>query len=160
MMVLFTVYGKFNINNCGKFGRKLVCFNGLGWGFLTWGGIWALPCHNLVYLHFTVKCTELIAQKDKLIKELREELKLADDMFIKDQGKQKEDLWLLAERIENQLKVMRNVYKNELQLIEVRDVINKKNWVGQYLVILYTEIIPQNLIWQDGCGCAVRRISN
>jgi hypothetical protein len=83
-----------------------------------------------------VKCTELIAQKDKLIKELREELNLADDVFVKDQEKQKEDLWLLAERIENQVKMMRNVYKNELKLIEVRDVINTNlGWLVVWLFI-------------------------
>jgi hypothetical protein len=81
-----------------------------------------------------VKCTELIAQKDKLIKELREELNLADDIFVKDQEKQKEDLWRLAERIENQVKMMRNVYKNELKLIEVKDVINTNlDWLVVWL---------------------------
>jgi hypothetical protein len=51
-----------------------------------------------------VKYAELIAQKDMLIKELKTELKLADERFDKDQKKQKEDLWLLTERIENQVK--------------------------------------------------------
>ncbi|XP_069705691.1 dynein regulatory complex protein 1 isoform X2 [Periplaneta americana] len=64
------------------------------------------------------KCAELIAQKDQLIKELKLELKLADELFDEDQKKQKEDLWLLAERIDNQVKVMRRGYKEELKLIE------------------------------------------
>jgi hypothetical protein len=67
-----------------------------------------------------VKCTELIAQKDILIKELRKELKMADVRFDTDQKKQKEDLWTLAERFDNQIKVMRNAYKDELKLIEVK----------------------------------------
>jgi hypothetical protein len=69
-----------------------------------------------------VKCAELIAQKDVLIKELRTELKLADERFDKDQKKQKEDLWILAERIDNQIKVMRKAYKDELKLTEVKKV--------------------------------------
>lgn len=69
-----------------------------------------------------MKYAELIAQKDMLIKELKTELKLADERFDKDQKKQKEDLWLLTERIENQVKVMRKAYKEELKLIEVREV--------------------------------------
>ncbi|KDR12480.1 dynein regulatory complex protein 1 isoform X2 [Zootermopsis nevadensis] len=65
-----------------------------------------------------VKCAELISQKDKLIKELKTELRLADERFEKDQEKQKEDLWLVTERIDNQVKVMRKAYKDELKLIE------------------------------------------
>lgn len=76
-------------------------------------------------MFFAVKCAELIAQKDMLIKELRKELKLADERFDKDQKKQKEDLWLLAERIDNQIKVMRKAYKAELKLTEVKNVVAK-----------------------------------
>lgn len=72
-----------------------------------------------------MKCAELIAQKDMLINELKKELRLADERFNKDQKKQREDLWLLAERIDNQVKVMRKAYKEELKLIEVREVIVK-----------------------------------
>lgn len=72
-----------------------------------------------------MKCAELIAQKDMLINELKKELRLADEHFNKDQKKQREDLWLLAERIDNQVKVMRKAYKEELKLIEVREVIVK-----------------------------------
>ena len=66
------------------------------------------------------KCAELIEQKDMLIAELKKELKRADECFEKDQKKQKEDLWLLAERIDSQVKVMKRAYKQELKLIEVR----------------------------------------
>jgi hypothetical protein len=78
-----------------------------------------------LYMHFAVKCAELISQKDMIIKELKMELRLADEHFDKDQKKQKEDLWLLTERIENQVKVMRKAYKEELKLIEVREVTMK-----------------------------------
>lgn len=78
---------------------------------------------NFICLHFAVKCEELIAQKDILIKELRKELKLADERFDIDQTKQKEDLRILAERVENQIKVMRNAYKDELKLTEVKNLL-------------------------------------
>jgi dynein regulatory complex protein 1 len=72
-----------------------------------------------------VKCAEIIAQKDILIKELRKELKLADERFGTDQKKQKEDLRILAERVDNQIKVMRNAYKDELKLTEVKKIKKK-----------------------------------
>ncbi|KAJ9601346.1 hypothetical protein L9F63_000484, partial [Diploptera punctata] len=87
-----------------------------------------------------IKCGELIAQKDMLIAELKKELKIADECFDKDQKKQKEDLWLLAERIDSQVKVMKRAYKQELKLIE--DVMdsertqlmeaNNKKWESLY----------------------------
>ena len=72
-----------------------------------------------------MKCAELIAQKDMLIKELRKELKLADERFDEDQMKQKEDLRILAERIDNQIKVMRKAYKDELKLTEVKKLLQE-----------------------------------
>jgi hypothetical protein len=86
-----------------------------------------------------VKCAELIAQKDTLIEQLNMELKLADEHFDKDQKKQKEDLWLLAERIDNQVKVMKKAYKEELKLIEVREVTTETQvgWLVGSFMILY-----------------------
>lgn len=78
---------------------------------------------NFICLHFAVKCEELIAQKDILIKELRKELKLADERFDTDQKKQKEDLRILAERVDNQIKVMRDAYKDELKITEVKNLL-------------------------------------
>jgi hypothetical protein len=48
---------------------------------------------------------------------------LADERFDIDQTKQKEDLRILAERVENQIKVMRNAYKDELKLTEVKNLL-------------------------------------
>lgn len=83
--------------------------------------------HNFICLHFAVKCAELISQKDILIKELRKELKLADERFDTDQKKQKEDLRILAERVDNQIKVMKNAYKNELKLTQVKNLLQKRD---------------------------------
>ncbi|PSN49548.1 Dynein regulatory complex protein 1 [Blattella germanica] len=99
------------------------------------------------------KCAELIAQKDVLIKELKKELKVADEHFDKDQKKQKEDLWTLAERIDNQVKVMKRAYKQELKLIE--DVMeferaqlvemNNKKWEALYRERKELEVKHMNL---------------
>nr|CAD7399910.1 unnamed protein product [Timema poppensis] len=66
-----------------------------------------------------VKCSELMSQKDQLIQELRKELHLADDRFMRDQRRQKQDLGLLCERIDQQVVVMGRAYKQELLLVEV-----------------------------------------
>nr|CAD7263803.1 unnamed protein product [Timema shepardi] len=68
--------------------------------------------------HQRVKCSELMSQKDQLIQELRKELHLADDRFMRDQRRQKQDLGLLCERIDQQVVVMGRAYKQELLLIE------------------------------------------
>uniref|UniRef100_A0A1B6H2U9 Dynein regulatory complex protein 1 n=1 Tax=Cuerna arida TaxID=1464854 RepID=A0A1B6H2U9_9HEMI len=64
------------------------------------------------------KCVDLITQKDKLIEELKAELKAGDVRFVKDQQKQAEDIALLVERIDNQITIMRRAYRRELVLIE------------------------------------------
>jgi hypothetical protein len=86
-----------------------------------------ISIHNFICLYFAVKCAELITQKDIMIKELRKELKLADERFDTDQKKQKEDLRILAERVDNQIKVMRNAYKDELKLTEVKNLLQKRD---------------------------------
>nr|CAD7426698.1 unnamed protein product [Timema monikensis] len=90
--------------------------------------------------HQRVKCSELMSQKDQLIQELRKELHLADDRFMRDQRRQKQDLGLLCERIDQQVVVMGRAYKQELLLVE--DAISrerhqlieagKKKWEGLY----------------------------
>nr|CAD7392390.1 unnamed protein product [Timema cristinae] len=74
--------------------------------------------------HQRVKCSELMSQKDQLIQELRKELHLADDRFMRDQRRQKQDLGLLCERIDQQVVVMGRAYKQELLLVE--------KWEGLY----------------------------
>lgn len=71
----------------------------------------------------TGKCNELINQKNTLIEDLRRELEIADIRFRKDQEKQREDIAILVDRIDNQVNVMRRAYKQELKLIEVRLIV-------------------------------------
>lgn len=49
------------------------------------------------------KCDEVLAKKDQVIAELKEELRKADNKYFDDQKKQKDDIKLLIERIENQV---------------------------------------------------------
>lgn len=50
------------------------------------------------------KCYEVLGRKDQVIAELKEELRKAEDKYFDDQKKQKDDIKLLIERIENQVK--------------------------------------------------------
>ncbi|XP_066991987.2 dynein regulatory complex protein 1 [Anabrus simplex] len=86
------------------------------------------------------RCMDLLDQKDRLIEDLKKELKRADDLFARDQRKQKDDLALLVQRIDNQVEVMQNAYRQELVLIEEAINIehqqllevNEKHWENLY----------------------------
>ncbi|RZF47211.1 hypothetical protein LSTR_LSTR004920 [Laodelphax striatellus] len=64
------------------------------------------------------KCKQLLEKKDVVIKRLQEELRMAELRFIKDQEKQSADMNLLVFRINEQIKIMRKVVKNQIALIE------------------------------------------
>lgn len=66
------------------------------------------------------RCTDLINQKDALIKDFKEELKLADERFMSDRSDMLEDISILARRIDEQVLVMKKSYFSELGQIEVR----------------------------------------
>ncbi|XP_057628838.1 dynein regulatory complex protein 1 isoform X2 [Chionomys nivalis] len=83
-----------------------------------------------------VHCAGLIEDKNKLISELQQELKIKDDQYVKDLKKQSDDISLLLERMEEQV---RNVMKNFRQeLIHIEKAFelerqellssNKKKW--------------------------------
>ncbi|XP_062979855.1 dynein regulatory complex protein 1 [Elgaria multicarinata webbii] len=81
-------------------------------------------------------CATLIEEKNKLISELQQELKSKDDQYVKDLRKQTEDINLLLERMEEQIRnVMKNYRRELLQIekafeLERRELItsNKKKW--------------------------------
>ncbi|XP_060106564.1 dynein regulatory complex protein 1 [Heteronotia binoei] len=81
-------------------------------------------------------CALLIEEKNKLISELQQELKSKDDQYVKDLKKQSDDINLLLERMEEQIKnVMRNYRRELLQIekafeLERREQLssNKKKW--------------------------------
>ncbi|XP_020039221.2 dynein regulatory complex protein 1 isoform X1 [Castor canadensis] len=81
-------------------------------------------------------CAGLIEDKNKLISELQQELKVKDDQFVKDLKKQSEDISLLLERMEEQVKNMMKNFRQELHHIEKAFEVerqellssNKKKW--------------------------------
>ncbi|XP_028352767.1 dynein regulatory complex protein 1 [Physeter macrocephalus] len=83
-----------------------------------------------------VHCAGLIEDKNKLISELQQELKTKDDQYVKDLKKQSGDIFLLLERMEEQVKNVMKTFRQELQHIEKafeverRELLtsNKKKW--------------------------------
>ncbi|GAB1297254.1 Dynein regulatory complex protein 1 [Apodemus speciosus] len=65
-----------------------------------------------------VHCAGLIEDKNKLISELQQELKIKDDQYVKDLKKQSEDITLLLERMEEQVKNVMKNFRQELIHIE------------------------------------------
>nr|XP_012229395.1 PREDICTED: dynein regulatory complex protein 1 [Linepithema humile] len=63
------------------------------------------------------KCLEIMARKDAVIAELRQELENADLKFVDDQQSQNEDIDSLIDRMDNQMNVMAKAYRCELSLI-------------------------------------------
>ncbi|KAJ6661168.1 hypothetical protein lerEdw1_015304 [Lerista edwardsae] len=64
-------------------------------------------------------CAVLIEEKNKLISELQQELKSKDDQYVKDLRKQTDDINLLLDRMEEQIKNLMRNYRRELLQIEV-----------------------------------------
>ncbi|XP_044025293.1 dynein regulatory complex protein 1 isoform X2 [Siniperca chuatsi] len=63
-------------------------------------------------------CAALIENKKKLINDLQQELKGGDDRYVKDLRKQAEELDLMMERMEDQIKTLTKAYREELAQIE------------------------------------------
>uniref|UniRef100_A0A8C5SHU1 Dynein regulatory complex protein 1 n=1 Tax=Laticauda laticaudata TaxID=8630 RepID=A0A8C5SHU1_LATLA len=63
-------------------------------------------------------CALLIEEKNKVISELQQELKSKDDQYVKDLRKQNEDINLLLERMEEQIRNLVKNYRRELLHIE------------------------------------------
>ncbi|XP_068432376.1 dynein regulatory complex protein 1 isoform X2 [Clinocottus analis] len=59
-------------------------------------------------------CSALTEDKNKLISDLQQELKVGDERFVKDLRKQEEELDLMMERMENQIKTLTKAYRDEL----------------------------------------------
>ncbi|XP_019514512.1 PREDICTED: dynein regulatory complex protein 1 [Hipposideros armiger] len=66
-----------------------------------------------------VHCAGLIEDKNKLISELQQELKTKDDQYVKDLKKQSDDICLLLDRMEEQVKNVMKTFRQELHHIEV-----------------------------------------
>ncbi|KAM5254033.1 dynein regulatory complex protein 1 isoform 1-T2 [Hipposideros larvatus] len=83
-----------------------------------------------------VHCAGLIEDKNKLISELQQELKTKDDQYVKDLKKQSDDICLLLDRMEEQIKNVMKTFRQELHHIEKAFEVerqelltsNKKKW--------------------------------
>ncbi|KAL7056009.1 hypothetical protein AAHC03_020990 [Spirometra sp. Aus1] len=76
-------------------------------------------------------CAAMIDEKNRLIHEIHLELKAKDDHFVKELKKRSEDVEVMVERMESQMKSMQRAYTFELQEIEERDKlleIQNKDW--------------------------------
>ncbi|XP_069881275.1 dynein regulatory complex protein 1 [Dipodomys merriami] len=86
--------------------------------------------------HQQLHCARLIEDKNKLISELQQELKVKDDQYVKDLKKQSDDIALLLERMEEQVKNVMKTFRQELSHIEKAFEVerqelltsNKKKW--------------------------------
>ena len=76
-------------------------------------------------------CDAMIEEKDKLINELQLELKDQDDHYVQDLKKQAEDIDLLLERMEEQMKTLAKAHKEELKEIEHSFVTERKELLEQ-----------------------------
>ncbi|KAM4041042.1 dynein regulatory complex protein 1 isoform 1-T2 [Anomaloglossus baeobatrachus] len=82
------------------------------------------------------QCGQMIEDKNCLIGELQQELKRKDDQYVRDLKKQSEDIGLLIERMEEQVRSLGKTYREELLQIEKsfqqerRDLLdkNRKKW--------------------------------
>jgi vacuolar-type H+-ATPase subunit I/STV1 len=62
------------------------------------------------------QCERVLNKKNAIIAELKEELDRADNIYFDDQSKQKDDIKLLLERIENQVKNILYTMCNDMAL--------------------------------------------
>lgn len=62
---------------------------------------------------------DLIEQKNQMIEVLKRDLAESDLRFLREQAAQSEDVRILQERIENQVKFIRKQYKNHIKYIKV-----------------------------------------
>ncbi|XP_026295650.1 dynein regulatory complex protein 1 isoform X2 [Apis mellifera] len=76
-----------------------------------------LDIHDEIELQ-NAKGLEILKKKDDFIALLKQELEDADLTFAEDVKKQNEDINLLIERMESQVKTMTNAYRHEMELIE------------------------------------------
>ncbi|KAG5276681.1 hypothetical protein AALO_G00108490 [Alosa alosa] len=66
----------------------------------------------------TQLCATLIEDKNKLINELQQELKVSDDRYVRDLKRQADEVDLMVERMEDQVKTLLISYREEIKEIE------------------------------------------
>lgn len=77
-------------------------------------------------------CKAIVLDKNKLIKDFQEELQKKDDLYIKDLKKQADDIDLMIERMEEQIKSLSTSYKTEIEEIERAFVAERNELLEQH----------------------------
>ncbi|XP_043842641.1 dynein regulatory complex protein 1 isoform X2 [Dromiciops gliroides] len=77
-------------------------------------------------------CAMLIEEKNKLISDLQQELKGKDDQYVKDLKRQGDDITLLLERMEEQVKNLIKTFRQELNHIELEYLMTHMKRVEDY----------------------------
>ncbi|KAJ7361796.1 DNA replication checkpoint protein Drc1 [Desmophyllum pertusum] len=96
---------------------------------------------NSMLMEQTGACDGMVDEKNKLIHDFQQELKTKDDQYVKDLKKAAEDVDLMVERMEEQMKQLTKAYREELTQIEKAfvtergDLIdnNRKKWESNML---------------------------
>lgn len=91
---------------------------------------------NSMLMEQKAACDNMIDEKNKLIHDFQQELKSKDDQYVKDLKKAAEDVDLMVERMEEQMKQLTKAYREELTQIEKAFVTeraevienNRKKW--------------------------------
>ncbi|KFV52141.1 Dynein regulatory complex protein 1, partial [Tyto alba] len=97
---------------------------------------WALAKEMTIPQELWQKCALLLEKKNKLINELQQELKTKDEQYVQAIKKQSDDIHLLLERMEEQIRLVLKTYRRELLQIEKafelerRELLdnNRKKW--------------------------------
>jgi len=78
-------------------------------------------------------CDAMRDEKDKLINDFQQELKSKDDQYVRDLKKQAEDVDLILERMEDQVKTIMRGYREELEEIEKAFVAERAALLKQHI---------------------------
>ena len=78
-------------------------------------------------------CDAMRDEKDKLINDFQQELKCKDDQYVRDLKKQAEDVDLILERMEDQVKTIMRGYREELEEIEKAFISERAKLLQQHV---------------------------
>lgn len=76
----------------------------------------------MFYVLILERGLDLIEQKNRMIEVLKHDLAESDSRFLQEQAAQSEDIRIVQERIENQVKFIRKQYKNHIRFIKVSKI--------------------------------------
>uniref|UniRef100_A0A671QQX2 Dynein regulatory complex protein 1 n=1 Tax=Sinocyclocheilus anshuiensis TaxID=1608454 RepID=A0A671QQX2_9TELE len=88
-------------------------------------------------------CEQIVADKNKLISELQQELKASDDRYVKDLKKQAKDIDLIIERMEEQISSLKKSYLEDLEQIEVLNCLLQNMLQGLSLLEEHEDLLQK-----------------